>query len=213
MDTHKRDNTRIRKSDLAIATETYQNQTPPTQTQEPKPQLMHFVASKTVREYKRNREKIRKFCLEEKRQFQRDSSQKEEQDNRVHHNPPEEMAGTSNLQDTEVTSQQAGPSTATVHQIRQQRKQTSSQKTTSVQKQRERKRKNISPSKKTIRPTKNKPSHLDQKSKEAALAQTRKKTTKKEQSKTTITSPYGSYHIPQLKNNQDYKPSLGLIGS
>ena len=120
---------------------------------------MHFVARKTVREYKRNGEKHRKFCLEEKRQFQRDNPQKEEQDNRVHHNPPEEMAGTSNLQDTEVTSQQAGPSTATVHQIRQQRKQTSSQKTTSVQKQRtERKRKNISPSKKTIRPTKNKPS-------------------------------------------------------
>ena len=84
------------------------------------------------------------------------------------------MAGTSNLPDTEVTSQQAGPSTATFPQLGQQRKQTSSQKATSVQKRRtKRKRKNISSSKKTIRPTKNKPSHFEQKSKETALAQTK----------------------------------------
>ena len=56
IDTRNRENTRIRKSDLAIATETYQKPTPP-QTQEPKP-LMHFVACKTVLEYNRNRDKI-----------------------------------------------------------------------------------------------------------------------------------------------------------
>ena len=62
IDTHSRTNTRIRKSYLAIATETYQKPTPPPQTQETKPRLMHFVACKTVREYIKNREKIRKFC-------------------------------------------------------------------------------------------------------------------------------------------------------
>ena len=35
IDTHNRDNARIKKSDLAIATETYQKPTPPAQTQEP----------------------------------------------------------------------------------------------------------------------------------------------------------------------------------
>ena len=121
IDTHNRDNTRIRKSDLAIETEIYQKQTPPTQTPEPKPRLMHFVACKTVREYNRNREKIGKFCLEEKRQFQRDNPQREEQDINEDHNPPEEMTGTSDPSDNEVTTQQAGPSTATVPQIGQQR--------------------------------------------------------------------------------------------
>ena len=58
IDTHNRTNTRIRKSDLDIATESYQKSTQP---QENKPRLIHFVACKTVREYNRNREKIRKF--------------------------------------------------------------------------------------------------------------------------------------------------------
>ena len=65
IDTYNRSNTRIRKSDLAIATETYQKPTSPPQPQESKPRLMHFVACKTVRKYNRNRGKIRKFCLEE----------------------------------------------------------------------------------------------------------------------------------------------------
>ena len=69
IDTHNRTNTRIRKSDLTIATETYQK---PTQTQN-KPRLIHFVACKTVREYNRNKEKIRKFCLEKKKQLQREA--------------------------------------------------------------------------------------------------------------------------------------------
>ena len=50
IDTHNRTNTRIRKSDLAIATETYQKPTQPPQPQENKPRLIHFVACKTVRE-------------------------------------------------------------------------------------------------------------------------------------------------------------------
>ena len=54
VDTPLRNNTVIRKSDIVIATET-------------KPRLIHMVACKTVGEYKRNQEKIRKFCLEEAR--------------------------------------------------------------------------------------------------------------------------------------------------
>ena len=69
-DTHIRENTRIRKIDLATATETYQKPIP-LQRQEPMPQLMQFVACKTVRKFNRNREKIRKFCLDEKWQIQR----------------------------------------------------------------------------------------------------------------------------------------------
>ena len=60
IDKHNRENTRIRKSELAIATETHQKPTPP-QTQKPKPRLMHFVACKTIREYNRNREKFKSF--------------------------------------------------------------------------------------------------------------------------------------------------------
>ena len=60
IDTLNRENTRIRKSDLAKATGTYQKQTS-TQTQEPKPRLMHFVECETVREYSRNREKTEGF--------------------------------------------------------------------------------------------------------------------------------------------------------
>ena len=50
----------IRKNDIAIATETI-----PIPPPEPKPRLIHMVACKTVGEYRRNQEKIRKFCLEE----------------------------------------------------------------------------------------------------------------------------------------------------
>ena len=50
IDTHNRDNTRIRKNYLAIETEIYQKPTRPPQTQEPKPRLMHFVSCKTARD-------------------------------------------------------------------------------------------------------------------------------------------------------------------
>ena len=52
VDTHLRKNTDISKNDIAIVTET-------------KPRLIHLVACKIFGEYKRNKEKIRKFCLEE----------------------------------------------------------------------------------------------------------------------------------------------------
>ena len=64
LDTPLRKNTVIRKNDLAIDTE---KKTLPThQIVENKPRLIHMVACKTVGEYKRNQEKIKKFCLEAK---------------------------------------------------------------------------------------------------------------------------------------------------
>ena len=60
LDTDNRKNTLIRKNDLAIVTETIPRE------REPKPRLTHMAACKTVGEYKRNQEKIRTFCLEEK---------------------------------------------------------------------------------------------------------------------------------------------------
>ena len=62
IDTPRRENTVIRQNDIAIATETK-----PLPPPEPKPRLIHMVACKTVGEYKRNKEKIRKFCLEEEK--------------------------------------------------------------------------------------------------------------------------------------------------
>ena len=58
IDTPLRKNTLIRKNDIAIATEAQP-------IPETKPRLIHMVACKTVGEYKRNQEKIRKFCLDE----------------------------------------------------------------------------------------------------------------------------------------------------
>ena len=66
IDTSLRKNTVIRKNDLAIVTE--KKALPTDQAIENKPRLIHMVACKTVGEYKRNQEKIKKFCLEEAKQ-------------------------------------------------------------------------------------------------------------------------------------------------
>ena len=152
IETHNRSNTRVRKSDLAIATETFQKPTSPPQLQEPKPRLIHFVAFKTVREYNRNKEKIHKFCLEEKRQLQiRETEQATPVDESTM-----DPVGISNFQ----TQQQAGPS--------------GNKQNPNTQKRRtERKRKALSPSKRILRPSKNKTSTFEQKFKEAAIAQTK----------------------------------------
>ena len=171
IDTQNRTNTRIRKSDLAIATETYQK---PTQPPENKPRLIHFVACKTVREYNRNREKIRKFCLEEKKQLQCEAQLTGTQQFMEQNIPgtPSECTrstrrrtqrgqpGTSYMESNQPLQHQAGPSTKKLNR--------NSQKLRS-----ERQRKVLSPSKKTMRPTKNKTSAFEQKAKEAAIAQTR----------------------------------------
>ena len=99
-----------------MATEIYQKPTQPPQTQVPKPQLMHvrrcanFVAGKTVREYNRNKEKKRKFCLEEKKQLQRETQQREARAIVEQNRPCEEMPGTSNTSDSQAIQYQAGPS-------------------------------------------------------------------------------------------------------
>ena len=66
IDTPLRKNTVIRKNQLAIVNE----QKPITESTEEqqKPRLIHIVACKTFGEYKRNQEKIKKFCLEEAKQ-------------------------------------------------------------------------------------------------------------------------------------------------
>ena len=51
----------IRKSDIAVATDTKTL----VRTIQDKPRLMEFVACKTVGEYNRNKEKIKKFYLDE----------------------------------------------------------------------------------------------------------------------------------------------------
>ena len=181
IDTHNRSNTRIRKSDLAIATETYEKSTPPPQLQEPKPRLIHFVAWKTVREYNRNREKTRKFCLEEKRQLQmRVTEQAAPGDDSTM-----DLVGSSNFQ----THQQAGPS--------------GKKQNPNTQKRRtERKRKALSPSKKTLWPSKNKTSTLEQKSKEAAIAQTRLTLARKRQQAKQKPHPLIHMDLSSLSNSK-----------
>ena len=67
IDTPLRKNTVIRKNDIAIATETKP-------LPETKPRLIHMVACKTIGEYRRNQEKIKKFCLEEAKQAKKSST-------------------------------------------------------------------------------------------------------------------------------------------
>ena len=172
IDTHNRTNTRIRKSDLAIAIETYQK---PTLPQENHPRLIHFVACKTVREYNRNKEKIRKFCLEEKKQLQREAQLTGTQQitekktgaparapEAREEEPNQDRPGTSYMECNQPLQHQAGPSNQSLNR--------NSQKLRT-----ERKRKALSPSKKTKTTcsTRNKTSAFEQKAKEVAIAQTK----------------------------------------
>ena len=72
IDTPQRKDTVIRKSDIAIAKETIPE----------KPRLMEFVACKTVGEYKRNRETIKKFYLDEKKQKKRSRQRRKQKDSK-----------------------------------------------------------------------------------------------------------------------------------
>ena len=130
IDTHNRANTRIRKSDLDIATERYQKPTQPPQSQKHKPRLIHFVACRTVLEYNRNREKIRKFCLEEKKQLQGEAqltgTQHVMEQNKPgtperatkarEEGPNEDRPGTSYMESNQPLQHQAGPSNKKTHQ-------------------------------------------------------------------------------------------------
>ena len=69
IDTPRRGKTVIRKNDIARAGEIK-----PLPPPEQKPRLIHVVACKTVGNYKRNKEKIRKFCLEEHNAAKREAT-------------------------------------------------------------------------------------------------------------------------------------------
>ena len=70
--TDNRKNTVIRKNDLAIVTKPLTSQQ--RQSSPPK-RLIHMVACKSLREYNNNKEKIKQFCLEEKRQMKQRQEQ------------------------------------------------------------------------------------------------------------------------------------------
>ena len=72
LDTNNRKNTVIRKSDLAIVT---QPLTPQQRQTSPPKRLIHMVACKSLREYNINKEKIKQFRLEEKRQMKQRKEQ------------------------------------------------------------------------------------------------------------------------------------------
>ena len=94
LDTDNRKNTVIRKNDLAIVTETKPRESEP----DPKPRLIHMVACKTVGEYKRSQEKIRKFCLDEKAALAKQQEARAKQ------------LRTTPLQQTTTSQNQPGPS-------------------------------------------------------------------------------------------------------
>ena len=73
LDTDNRNNTVIRKNDLALITATK------CRKREPKRLLLNMVACKTVSEYKRNQEKIKKFCVEEKAEVAREQEARAKQ--------------------------------------------------------------------------------------------------------------------------------------
>ena len=72
MDTNNRKNTVIRESDLAIVT---QPLAPHQRQPSPPKRLIHMVACKSLREHNNNKEKIKQFCLEEKRQMKQRQEQ------------------------------------------------------------------------------------------------------------------------------------------
>ena len=138
IDTPKRKDTVIRKSDIAIATEILQN----------KPRLIDFVACKTVDEYKRNREKIKKFYLDEKKQNKKWAA--------------------------EQPTQQQEPQPGTSRQLQQAATKPTKRETSTKQRQKQRKGKAGSPRRKPQQPTKR--IHVPQfetKSKQTALAQSK----------------------------------------
>ena len=142
LDTHNRKNTVIRKNDLAIVNET-------------KPRLIHFIACKNVREYKRNQEKIKEFLLTDKKTNKK--TQPKEQQNECFPGPSTQM-------------DQPGPGRT--------------QWTQPAKNPKQPKRKGTAPSKRTYKPNKD----FDQRSKEAALAQTKLEKARQRQ-KDKVNSP------------------------
>ena len=126
IDTPLRKNTVIRKNDIAIATET--------KPISEKLRLNHMVACKTVGEYKRNQEKIRKFCLDEaKKQI---AASKPLGTKRTHDainsamDPPGPSSSTANINDGTGTSKATTRNKASINTTGPSRKSTSYKATT-----------------------------------------------------------------------------------
>ena len=100
IDTPLRKNTVIRKNDIAITTET-------------KPRLIHTVACKTVGEYKRNKEKIRKFCLEEERNKARQQESEKTGQSKWTHESIKQLAQTNQIQQQRGSKRKQTPSPST----------------------------------------------------------------------------------------------------
>ena len=96
IDTPLRKNTVLRKNDIAIATETKP-------LQEIKPRLIHMVACKTIGEYRRNQEKIKKFCLEEAKKNAKNNTSGPMR-NLPAANDSQDIPGPSRIQSRPVTS-------------------------------------------------------------------------------------------------------------
>ena len=150
LDIHNRKDTVIRKNDLAIVNET-------------KPRLIHFVACKTVREYKRNQEKIKEFLLTEKKNNQKTQSKEKQQEHNpvttIHTDQPVPSTSQWNYGHTD----QPGPSGSQRNQPNKNPKQP--------------RRKGTAPTKHTYKPNKD----FEVRSKEAALAQSRLEKAKQRQ--------------------------------
>ena len=146
LDTHNRKSTVIRKNDLDIVNET-------------KPRLIHFVACKTVREYKRNQEKIKEFLLTEKKTNKKTQPKDKQK---------ECIPGPSTQMDQPGPMDQPGEAQGP-HQAKHPRQP---------------KRKGTAPTKRGHKPNKN----FDQRSKDAALAQSKLEKARQRQ-KDKINSP------------------------
>ena len=169
LDTHNRKDTVIRKNDLAILNET-------------KPRLIHFVACKTVREYKRNQEKIKEFLLTEKKNNQKTQS-KEKQE----HNPV-----------TTFHTGQLVPSTSQYnYRHTDQPGLSGSQRNQPNKNPKQPRRKGTAPTKHTYKPNKD----FEVRSKEAALAQSRLEKAKQRQ-KQKANSPLIQLDMKKLQKDK-----------
>ena len=96
IDTPLRKNTVIRKKNIAIAKETKP-------LPETKPRLIHMVACKTISEYRRNQEKIKKIWLEEAKQAKKSSTTVPMRSHPTT-NQPQEIPGPSRMPSQHTTS-------------------------------------------------------------------------------------------------------------
>ena len=144
---------------------------------------MHFVACKTVREYNRNQEEIKAFLLTEKKNAQKNQNRQNAIDNSTGPQIPNDQAGPSKPQRSNIQMDQPGPSNA--------------QRTQQPKAPRRPKRKGTAPMKRTNKPTKD----FDTRSKEAALAQKKLEKAKQRQ-KDKARSPRIQLDMSRLQQNK-----------